>query len=108
MAVFRDGVKAGKFDFRVGLSQERSRGILRKIGVLEEKKPTRVTKSKGGDVDLIRSIVARGEGFTLPVNFKVRFDCPRGVADPDFDRNQRSQVQPNGLDHKTQILNKCQ
>ena len=46
MAVFRNGVKAGKFDFRVGLSQERSRGILRKIGVLEEKKDTRV-KSKG-------------------------------------------------------------
>ena len=104
MAVFRNGVKAGKFDFRVGLSQERSRGILRKIGVLEEKKDTRV-KSKGGDVDLIRSIVARGEGFTMPVNFKVRFNCPRGIANPDFDRNGRSQVQPNGLDHKTHILN---
>ena len=107
MAVFRNGVKAGKFDFRVGLSQERSRGILRKIGVLEEKKDTRV-KSKGGDVDLIRTIVARGEGFQMPVNFKVRFDCPRGIAAPKAPDASRSNVKPSSLEHETHILNLSQ
>ena len=65
MAVFTNGVKSGKFDFRVGLSQKRGRGILRKLGILDEKKPTRV-KSQGGEIDLIRTIVGRGEGFQMP------------------------------------------
>ena len=104
MAVFTNGVKSGKFDFRVGLSQKRGRGILRKLGILDEKKPTRV-KSQGGEIDLIRTIVGRGEGFQMPVNFKVRFDCPRGIDDPNAS-GTLSKVKPNGLEHKSHLLNR--
>ena len=103
MAVFRGGVKVGKFDVRTGLSQQRGRGILRQLGILDEKKDTRV-KSKGGEIDLIRSIVGRGEGFQMPVNFKVRFGCPRGIDDPNSSIGI-SKVKPNGLEHKTHKLN---
>ena len=105
MAVFTNGVKSGKFDFRVGLSQKRGRGILRKLGILDEKKPTRV-KSQGGEIDLIRTIVGRGEGFQMPVNFKVRFDCPRGIDNPNSGRFGISMVKPNGLEHKSHLLNR--
>ena len=37
MAIFRDGVKVGKFDIRTGLSKGRAQGILRELGVLEKK-----------------------------------------------------------------------
>ena len=105
MAVFRGGVKVGKFDVRTGLSQQRGRGILRQLGILDEKKDTRV-KSKGGEIDLIRSIVGRGEGFQMPVNFKVRFNCPRGIDDPNSGIIGISRVKPNGLEHKTHKLNR--
>ena len=36
MAIFRDGVKVGKFDIRTGLTKQRGQGILRKLGVLED------------------------------------------------------------------------
>ena len=104
MAVFRGGVKVGKFDVRTGLSQQRGRGILRQLGILDEKKDTRV-KSKGGEIDLIRSIVGRGEGFQMPVNFKVRFGCPRGIDDPNSSIGI-SKVKPNGLEHQSHILNR--
>ena len=104
MAVFRGGVKVGKFDVRTGLSQQRGRGILRQLGILEKKdtKP----KAGGGEIDLIRTIVGRGEGFQMPVNFKVRFNCPRGIDDPNSGIIGISKVKPNGLEHKTHKLNR--
>ena len=104
MAVFRGGVKVGKFDVRTGLSQQRGRGILRQLGILEKKdtKP----KAGGGEIDLIRTIVGRGEGFQMPVNFKVRFGCPRGIDDPNLLEGGMSKVKPNGLEHKTHKLNR--
>ena len=81
MAIFTKGVKQGKFDVRVGLSKERGQGILRKLGVLESpKKPAR----PGGEIDAIRSIVGKGEGFMHPCNFKVVFECPMGIQQPVF------------------------
>ena len=38
MALFRDGVKIGNKDIRVGLSKKRGQGILRKLGILEDDK----------------------------------------------------------------------
>ena len=104
MAVFRGGVKVGKFDVRTGLSQQRGRGILRQLGILDKKdtKP----KAGGGEIDLIRTIVGRGEGFQMPVNFKVRFNCPRGIDDPNSGIIGISRVKPNGLEHKTHKLNR--
>ena len=100
MAIFRDGVKIGKFDIRAGLGKDRAQGILRKIGVLE-KKDTHV-KSSGGEIDTIRTVVGRAEGFQFPANFKVRFECPMGIQQNDT----KSKVQKHGLDYKTHIMNR--
>ena len=77
MAIFRDGVKVGKYDIRTGLSKKRAQGILTKLGVLE-KKDTAV-KSSGGEIDTIRTVIGKAEGFQMPANFKVSFKCPKGV-----------------------------
>ena len=71
MAIFRGGVKVRKFDVRTGLSKGRAQGILRELGVLE-KKDTAV-KTAGGEIDAIRTVVGRAEGFLRPANFKVSF-----------------------------------
>ena len=77
MAIFTRGVKKGIFDVRIGLSKKRAQGILRELGVLE-KKDTAV-KSSGGEIDTIRTVVGRAEGFQKPANFKVSFKCPAGI-----------------------------
>ena len=41
----------------------------------------------------------------MPVNFKVRFDCPRGIDDPNAS-GTLSKVKPNGLEHKSHLLNR--
>ena len=79
MAIFRDGVKVGKFDIRAGLTKQRGQGILRKLGVLES--PPKA-KRPGGEVDAIRTVVGMGEGFMMPVNFKVEFQVPQGIIQP--------------------------
>ena len=103
MAIFRDGVKVGKFDVRTGLSKGRAQGILRELGVLE-KKDTAV-KSSGGEIDTIRTVVGRAEGFLRPANFKVRFNCPLGIRQAGLRRAQ-SKVAENSLDFKTHIMNR--
>ena len=35
MAVFRDGVKIGKFDVRTGLSKKRVQDLAKKVGLIE-------------------------------------------------------------------------
>ena len=104
MAIFRDGVKIGKFDIRAGLGKDRAQGILRKIGVLE-KKDTHV-KSSGGEIDTIRSVVGRAEGFQFPANFKVSFQCPMGIQQGGLRGGRISKVKKNGLDYKTHIMNR--
>ena len=79
MAIFRDGVKVGKFDIRAGLTKQRGQGILRKLGVLES--PPKA-KRPSGEVDAIRTVVGMGEGFMMPVNFKVEFNVPQGIIQP--------------------------
>ena len=79
MAIFRDGIKVGKFDIRTGLTKQRGQGILRKLGVLES--PPKA-KRPSGEVDAIRTVVGMGEGFMMPVNFKVEFNVPQGIIQP--------------------------
>ena len=79
MAIFRDGVKVGKFDIRTGLSKQRAQGILGQIGIIP---PKPQTKRPMGEVDAIRTIVGKGEGFMMPCNFKVTFECPLGIQQP--------------------------
>ena len=118
MAIFRGGVKVGKFDVRTGLSKQRAQGILREIGILE-KKDTAV-KAAHGEIDVIRSIVGKAEGFQMPANFKVSFKCPQGVdqrkftsgasfiSPPGYRGSNSSRVQDGSLDYRTHILNRSE
>lgn len=104
MAIFRDGIKVGKFDVRTGLSKGRAQGILRELGVLE-KKDTAV-KTAGGEIDAIRTVVGRAEGFLRPANFKVSFKCPMGIQQGGLRGGKISKVAKNSLDFKTHIMNR--
>ena len=80
MSLFRKGVKIGKYDVRTGISKKRGQGILRKLGIIQDGKGRKeFEKDAMGEVQTIRSVVARGEGFQLPVNFKVEFNPPKGI-----------------------------
>ena len=62
MSLFRKGVKIGKYDVRTGISKKRGQGILRKLGILEDDKGRKkFEKDAMGEVQTIRSVVARGE-----------------------------------------------
>ena len=104
MAIFRGGVKVGKFDVRTGLSKARAQGILRELGVLE-KKDTAV-KSNGGNIDTIRSVVGRAEGFLKPSQFKVSFKCPAGIDQTSALGKTRTKVTEFGLDYESHIMNR--
>ena len=131
MSLFRKGVKVGKYDVRTGISKKRGQGILRKLGILEDDKGRKkYEKDSMGEVQTIRSVVARGEGFQLPVNFKVEFKMPLGIEQPIIDKSvsteggpidqkqrnflvkslkyggpNKGQVKPGTLDWKTHIMN---
>ena len=111
MAIFRDGVKVGKFDIRAGLTKQRGQGILRKLGVLEDNH--RKTQRAMGEVDAIRTMVGMGEGFMMPCNFKVSFEMPAGIQQtkgPGYEDSSASgsgkTVKGGGLDWQTHILQK--
>ena len=117
MAIFRDGVKVGNNDIRIGLTKQRGQGILRKLGVLESPP---VTKRPGGEIDAIRSVVGQGEGFMMPCNFKVEFNCPLGIQQPKYNAGSAGgggagytkgeasgeTVNPGTLDWKSHQLNR--
>ena len=121
MAIFRNGVKMGKFEsnWRTGLSKKRGQGILRKIGILEDDKGRKKhEKDAKGEMQTIRTIVGRGEGFQHPVNFKVRFGMPKGIDQQVLERTgegpeisedwagaNTGKVKSGGLDWKTHIMN---
>ena len=115
MAIFRKGVKIGNKDIRVsGITKERGQGILRKIGIIDDGKGrANFEKDAKGEMQVIRTAIAKAEGFTLPVNFKVSFNKPKGIAqgtgqppphggDP-YPNN--SKVKTGSLDWKTHIMN---
>ena len=117
MAIFRNGVKMGKFEsnWRTGLSKKRGQGILRKIGILEDDKGRKKhEKDAKGEMQTIRTIVGRGEGFQHPVNFKVRFGMPKGIDQQtlsaaagrtSWSGGNTGKVKSGGLDWKTHIMN---
>ena len=117
MAIFRDGVKIGNMDVRTGISKKRGQGILRKVGVLPDDKGRKKFEKDGrGEMQTIRTIVGKGEGFQHPVNFKVRFSKPKGIdqqkyqagsarQDEGYKGDNSSQVKSGGLDWQTHIMN---
>jgi len=125
MAIFRDGVKIGKYDIRTSVSKQRARGLLTKgafagvgalIGLDKKDRIAAGTKDAKGEVQTIRSVVGKGEGFTIPANFKVEFQMPRGInqatavgGGPRGGGNtgtNHSLVKTGSLDWQTHIMNK--
>ena len=108
MAIFRKGVKVGNQDIRVGISGERAKGLLRKAGIIEDDKGRKkYEKDARGSVQLIRTVVGKGEGFTIPANFKVSFKTPRCINQVGADGGTSdSKVRTGGLDWQTHIMNK--
>ena len=120
MALFRNGVKVGKFDVRTGISGERAKGILRKAGIIEDDKGRgKYKKDARGEVQTIRSVVGKAEGFQIPANFKVKFQIPQGIDQQTFTAqgpagrfgsspsgSNNGKVQTGGLDWRTHIMNK--
>ena len=112
MAIFRQGVKVGKYDIRMGVTKKRAQGLLRKHGIIEDDKGRKkYDKDARGSVQTIRTIVGKGEGFTIPANFKVDFQMPQCInqassgAGPHGGSNN-GKVRTGGLDWKTHIMNK--
>jgi hypothetical protein len=117
MAIFRKGIKMGKFDFPLSISKARGQGILRKIGILpDDKGRKKFEKDAMGEVQTIRTIVGMAEGFQMPVNFKVEFNPPQGIdqkefsaggphSDPSYSGTNGSKVKSGGLDWQTHIMN---
>jgi len=122
MAIFQRGVKVGKFDVRTGLTKQRGQGILRKLGILEDKHKEQ--QRAMGEVDTIRSLIGMAEGFLSPANFKIQFEHPTGIQQPTrtegppgppgggfgapYTKGERSgaTVKGGGLDWKTHQMNR--
>ena len=97
MAVFRDGVKVGNFDMRVGLEKSRMQAMIKKLTGIGPDKPS-IPDNKG-QLDAIRSVVAKSEGFLKPNQFSIMFNMPKGVS-------QIGKTAPKGLEKETVIMNK--
>ena len=117
MAIFRQGVKVGKYDIRMGVTKKRAQGLLRKLGIIEDDKGRKkYEKDAMGEVQTIRTIVAKGEGFQIPANFKIEFQQPRGIDQQKLDEDEYGQmgfsgsnsgkVKSGGLDWRTHNMNK--
>ena len=129
MALFRKGVKVGNMDIRTGISKKRGQGILRKLGVLEDDKGRKkFEKDARGEVQVIRTLIGKAEGFQFPVNFKVSFRAPQAIQQPKLTKEaiaahinprgfsepfqptkyggpNKGQVKGGGLDWRTHIMN---
>ena len=112
MALFRDGVKIGNKDIRTGISKKRGQGILRKLGVLEDDKGRKkFEKDARGEMQAIRTLVGKAEGFQFPVNFKVSFGMPTGIEQPKLDQaahQEKSQMGTHNVEAKYGGNNKGQ
>ena len=119
MAIFKGGVKMGVHDFPLAISKQRGQGILRKIGIIDDGKGRKEFEQDAmGEMQTIRTIVGKGEGFQYPVNFKVRFGMPLGIdqrtletvteGPEEYDEwggTNKGRVKDGGLDWRTHIMN---
>ena len=101
MAVYRDGVRVGNFDIRVGLEKARMQAIIKALTGIGPDKP-KVPDNKGA-MDTIRAMVAKQEGFLKPSRFKLMFNPPKGIPDSETDK-----ATPKGVEKEAAILNQSQ
>ena len=98
----------GTHDFPLSVSKQRGQGILRKLKILDDGKGRAAHERNAmGEIQTIRTIVGMGEGFTMPVNFKVDFAMPKGIVQPDAEGTKtEAKVKYGSLDWQTHIMNK--
>ena len=118
MAIFRKGIKMGTHDFPLSVSKQRGQGILRKLKIIDDGKGRAAhEKNAMGEIQTIRTLIGMGEGFTMPVNFRVDFAMPKGIdqetltpgnqhSEPKKGGTNDSRVKYGGLDWQTHIMNK--
>ena len=97
MAVYRDGVRVGNFDIRVGVEKARMQAIIKALTGIGPDKPKPI-KDPNGSVDAVRSVVTRQEGFLKPNQFKVVFNPPTGVT--------KNFGKVRGIERRSLIMNK--
>ena len=67
----------------ISLGSDRVRGALANIPGFEHLGPSPdFVRPAGGEVDLYRSAVEMANEFQLPVQYKMTFNCPRGISQP--------------------------
>ena len=98
MAVYRDGVRVGNFDIRVGVEKARMQAMIKALTGIGPDKP-KIPDNKG-QLDAIRSVVARSEGFLKPNQFSIMFNPPPGI------KKSLAGGKVRGLEEKTVIMNK--
>ncbi len=108
----------GTHDFPLSVSKQRAQGLLRKVGIIDDGKGRAAHENNSmGEVQTIRTLVGMGEGFTMPVNFKVEFAMPKGIdqetltpgnqhSDPKKGGTNSSKVKFGSLDWQTHIMQK--
>ena len=80
MAIFKCVEKMGKHELPLAISKQRRQRILRKLDIIKDGKGRKeFEKDAMGEMQTIRTIVGKSEGFQHPVNFKVRFGMPLGI-----------------------------
>ena len=112
----------GTHDFPLSVSKQRAQGLLRKVGIIDDGKGRAAHENNSmGEIQTIRTLVGAGEGFTMPVNFKVEFAMPKGIDQeylqpggpnawdkPTKGGTNHSKVKYGGLDWQTHIMNKSE
>ena len=105
MAVYRDGVRVGNFDIRVGVEKARMQAMIKALTGIGPDKP-KIPDNKG-QLDAIRAIVARSEGFLKPNQFSIIFNRPNGIkyeAPPPPPAATPTKVR--GVERKSVTMNK--
>ena len=120
MAIFRNGVKMGKFEsnWKTGLSKQRAQGLLRQAKILPKREAVG-GRDLMGEMQTIRTIVGKGEGFQSPADYIVSFKMPKGIDQQKwgsargpggqsvggYEGENKGKVRSGGLDWKTHIMN---
>ena len=110
----------------ISLGSDRVRGALANIPGFEHLGPSPdFVKPAGGEVDLYRSAVEMANEFQLPVQYKMTFNCPQGIYQPnpksenqggegpesvpkwtEIDMANKGMVQQGGIDWQTHKMNR--
>ena len=96
MAIIRGGIDIGGQNIGVtALSQGRAKGILRKIGILDDGRTAYPQpRDANGEVALFARAIGKANGMQFPVNFKMTFLPPAGINQPTMSTQTTTDRRP--------------